>query len=662
MRPVLAAIALAVACAGTAEAARTAPCPGQRGFSCGSLAVPLDRAAPGGEQLRLRYAVQSGAAARRRPLLVALTGGPGQPGVPYATSFALSLDPALSRYRLAVLDQRGTGGSGVLRCPALQRLGAVASLAPDVIGACAGLLGPRRAHFSTRDTVDDLEALRVALGAPSLALMGVSYGTYVAVQYARVHPDTTRALILDSVVGADGVDGFLLDTYARAPRVLREQCASRRCDGITSDPVADVGRLVARLAAAPVAGRVFGSDGRRHATAYAGGDELFNLLLSGDLNPFLQAALPGALAAAARGDDALLLRLRRIADGGRTPTSELSYALNVTTGCEDTRLPYALSTPPARRADALSSSLAALDPGLYAPFDAATVQRTSYAEDCLDWPADVVRAPSTDPLPDVPALLLSGRLDLRTPMENALALAEELPRAQVVRVPGTGHDELDSDITGCAARALSRFVRGRAVGTPCRGRSNAVTVLPRPPRSLDDFVSAPGVGGRRGRALFAVLDTATDARVAVLQRLYAGLPLRGGGLRGGSFAGSDQGTLRLTRYAFLPGLRVTGRLTVDEGDLHGRVRVDGPPGTSGRLRLFADGSAAGRLGGRAVSYGRGRGARAGAARSRGVATRLAVAARQLGCPPWRISSSSAPPPRSTLATWCARSSGARRRG
>jgi hypothetical protein len=50
--------------------------------------------------------------------------------------------------------------------------------------------------------------------------------------------------------------------------------------------------------------------------------------------------------------------------------------------------------------------------------------------------------------------------------------------------------------------------------------------------------------------MFAVLDTVTDARLAALQTLFAGLQVRGGGLRGGSFSAdaSFAGRLRLREY------------------------------------------------------------------------------------------------------------------
>jgi pimeloyl-ACP methyl ester carboxylesterase len=603
---VVAATTLAVTAspAGAQSTPRPRPCPGQEGFTCATLNVPLDHAGAVGGTIALRYAAGRRPPRSRGRVLIALSGGPGQPSIESASSFAISLEPALSRYRLVVLDQRGTGRSGVLRCPEVQRLRSLDAFLPGDVARCAARIGPRRALYSTTDTVLDLEAMRRKLGADKLALMGISYGTHVALQYARAFPQNVDRLILDSVVGPDGPDAFLLDTYRNLPRVLREQCRGSRCDGVTSDPVADVAALVQRLnTGGPLRGAYFDDRGRRRPTLYRNPDELAFLLLAGDLNPFLQAALPGAVAAARRGDTSLLMRLRRIGQGSRTPTSDLSFGLNVTTSCADAPLPYSLATPIEQRAGIAQAALAAIPPALYAPFDGQSVVRTSYVDDCLRWPQDAPKRPYTGPLPDVPALLLGGRLDLRTPIENAQATARQLPRASVVSLRGAGHDSIDSDLTGCIARALDRFIGDRRVGAPCSDRDNGVAPLPRPPRSLGDFRTAPGVGGRRGRALFAVLDTVQDARLTSLQQLYASLPARGGGLRGGRFSGPGDldGALRLRRYAYLAGLRVTGRLNASGSEITGRVSVRGPRGTSGSLRLTANG-VTGRLGGRAVRY------------------------------------------------------------
>jgi pimeloyl-ACP methyl ester carboxylesterase len=586
---------------GSAGAAPTLkPCRGQDEFGCATLPVPLDRTGATPGTVALHYAVQRDGP---RKLLIALSGGPGQSAVSSASSFAISLDPALRLYRLAVLDQRGTGKSGVLECPNLQRLRSLDPTKPQAVANCANRIGPRRAFYTTADTVLDIDALRQALGADKIALMGISYGTHVALQYARAFPEHVDRLILDSIVGPDGPDPFLLDTYRNLPRVLAEQCAHGACRNATKDPVADVGALVRRInASGPLRGDYYDAHGKLRATRYATPDELSFLLIAGDLNPFLQAALPAAISAAVRGDSAPLMRLRRIGQGGATRAADLSVGLNLATGCTDVTLPFPRSAPVADRAAAAQAALAAIPPTDYDPFDGQTVLRTSYLDDCLAWPDDPIRPPFTGPLPDVPALLLGGRLDTRTPLENARATAHELPHATIVALKGSGHDALDSDITGCTAQALARFIDDVAVGHPCLGQDNGVHPTPLPPRSLRDFRSAPGVGGTRGRAVFAVLDTLTDARLSALQALFAGLQVSGGGLRGGSFSGqaSFDGRLRLRGYAFVPGLRVTGSLSTSEGVISGTVRVGGA--ANGTLKVSRRGTVTGVLGGRRVRF------------------------------------------------------------
>ena len=225
-------------------------------------------------------------------------------------------------------------------------------------------------------------------------------------------------------------------------------------------------------------------------------------------------------------------------------------------------LPFPRDAPVADRAAAAQAALAAIPPTDYDPFDAQTVLRTSYVDDCLSWPGDAIRQPFTGPLPDVPALLLGGRLDTRTPLENARATAPRAAALDVVALKGSGHDALDSDITGCTAQALARFIDDVAVGHPCLGQDNGVRPTPLPPHALSDFRSAPGVGGNRGRALFAVLDTVTDARLSALQALFAG------GADAAAAAcvaaatprqASFEGRLRLRSYAFVPGCASAAR-------------------------------------------------------------------------------------------------------
>lgn len=605
VRPAAAALAVAALATASAAPAGAAPLrfhachPSQAAFQCATLRVPLDRGGGTPGTIALHVARQR-RAPRGAGTLVALAGGPGQSNVAFASSYLPTLGPALAHDRLVVLDQRGTGSSGVLNCPRLQD---VHALSPDYTALtreCAALLGPRRAFYSTTDSVDDLEALRVALGADRLAFQGTSYGTWVAAEYARRYPQHTDRLVLDSSIGPDGVDKLLLDSWARLPRILADQCAKGACRGITADPLGDLRALSARLERAPLRGTVVDGRGRRRpATLDAVG--LTALVVAGDLNPHLQAAVPAAVRSALTGDAAPILRLVEPAIGPRLPLRVLSLGLNVATTCEDTRLSYALTTPLEQRPPLMAAALAATPAASLGPFSRAVVEAASVDQQCRDWPQDAARGPVDAPLPAVPTLLLGGTLDIRTPLENDAAVAAQIPGAQLVAVPGNGHDEIDTDLSGCVHRALARFFADRPVGTPCAGVSNEVPPQPVAPRSLAATPPAPGVRGARGRVLAAAVGTVDDVRESLLQVQGAGLAdRRGGGLRGGTWALSGPTGVVLAGARWVPGVAVSGRLSSRLGRYRGSVRVRAPHGLGGRLRLDPRRGLTGVLGGRRV--------------------------------------------------------------
>src|SRR5215210_5036368 len=196
----ISAVAAVLVLAAPAQAALRFKRCGDYGFACARVSVPLDRAGavPGRVSLlveRVRARRRGGA---RLPPLFTLAGGPGQSGTDAFAADALGvLYPAYARRDLIVFDQRGTGRSGVLRCRALERANLLR--AGPAAGACAASLGERRAFYTSRDTTDDIEAIRERLGAEKIALFGTSYGTKVALGYARRYPSHVERLVLDSV-------------------------------------------------------------------------------------------------------------------------------------------------------------------------------------------------------------------------------------------------------------------------------------------------------------------------------------------------------------------------------------------------------------------------------------------------------------------------------
>ena len=588
-RLTMAAVLLALLAAAPAEAKlRWERCPEARGARCARLAVPLDRsgAVPGKVPLRIaRVALGSG----RRGTMMYLSGGPGGAGVLEMVDVLLTVPRLIREFTVLGFDQRGTGRSGLLRCRALERDPRLRSTSAGE--ACARTLGPRRSFYTTPDSVEDIEAIRRELGVRRMTLFGISYGTELALAYARAHPEHVQRLILDSTVDPDDTDPFGLAGFRAMAPTLRALCPDA-CAGLAADPAADLAALVARLRQAPLRGTWYTQTGERRrgsVTPVA----LADLMYDADYNPALRAALPVAVRGALdHGDAALLLRLLRVSDGYavRSPAREFSAARYATV-CEDTPLPWARGTPLDQRAAVARSLALTLPPAAFAPFDAAV----AYADEidlCLRWP-DSTR-PAAAPggaYPAVPTLLLQGEEDLRTPPEASARIAAAIPGAQRVTVPGVGHAIVGADVSGCGARQLLRFVAGRAVRTRCPRVATRVPATTVPPSTFAQVAPRPGLPPKLGRTVGAL-----DATLGFLA--LAGSPAfdsarRGGGLRGGTYRLGARPRLR--GVVVVPGVRVSG------GGAPLRLRVGGSRAAHGAVTVSRSGVLRGRLGGRRVA-------------------------------------------------------------
>jgi pimeloyl-ACP methyl ester carboxylesterase len=473
---------------GASAAISWAPCGDSNVQACGHLTVPLDPtgAVPGAITLAMRR--QRSPVGEAKDAVIALAGGPGQAAIPFTGQFADLLGPILWTRDLIAFDQRGTGLSHPLSCPAFEHLGS-GGPSPGAVAICAGQIGEERDLYTTTQTVTDIEAIRRAGGYEKLVLYGTSYGTKVAEQYAQAYPSHVEALILDSVVTPEGPDALNLSTFAAIPRVLRALCAFKACAHITRDPVGELARLARRLRRHPL--RVRKRHGAVRSVTIGAGDML-GILIEGDLDPRLRVALPAAVHAALAGDSGPLARLVTQAQGdaGSEPESlaeGFDAPLYFTTTCEETRFPFNLAATPAQRLhEALTSIHAAALKRAFAPFSAADAFVLGDIPICARWPyPHGAPSASSSPIPAVPTLILSGAEDLRTPISNALELAAEIPGAHLLVVPYAGHSVLASDPSGCAERALQALFAGRPIGACPNGPPPQFlrpTPLPHPPR------------------------------------------------------------------------------------------------------------------------------------------------------------------------------------
>jgi pimeloyl-ACP methyl ester carboxylesterase len=575
-----------------------APCGKTAGLLCGQVSVPLDRTGqtPGTISLHVEELPST---TFQRGVMFLLAGGPGQGS---ARVFDLSSTGSLSLmrflfpdYTLVAFDDRGTGASGLINCPAFQNSTIVtAEQQTSLVAACAQTIGANRHFYTTADHAEDIEAVRQALGFGTIGLYGVSYGTKLALAYALAHPANVDRLLLDSVLPTSLPDPYSSDVLRAIPATLAAFCADGSCKAATPNFANDVVVLANRIEAKPLQAKVLRPNGTFKSLRMTG-EDLLSTVIGADLNPGLAAELPAAVHSARRGDPRPLVRLFQInSETSLEPAADLSAGLYAATTCDDGLFPWSPDTPIADRPPLLRGAVSALPPGTFGPFGTWGA-RLGTAQLCLGWPSPAGGAPlGAGPLPDVPVLAVSGGFDMRTPTASAVAVASLFPQGRVLVVPGVGHSVLGADFSLCSQTAVRNWSVGGTVPSSCpRGRP---LVAP-----LGPFPAAKARLSPAGTAA-AVAATIREAVAAWLQVGLSPHPLTLAGLYAGKIAPGADG-FRLTRYAIAPGVELTGALKLVRGALpftvEGTVRVAGSAAAAGTLTV-ASSKVSGLLGGRAV--------------------------------------------------------------
>lgn len=424
---------------------------------CGTLEVPEDRARPGGRRLSLAIAVVPSSARRPEadPVYV-LAGGPGQAIRELFPILAPAFAPLAAARDLVLVDQRGTGGSGRLACPALdapEHVLADPARELRALAACARSLPADLSRYRTDDFVADLEAVRGALGHERVNAIGFSYGTRAALAWLRAHPERIRALVLDGVVPFEMAVGAHFDEDGRrALDLLLARCAAdAACAARAGSAGEALDALGARLTARPERVRTRHPLTGAPLEASFGADALRAVTTALLYQAETAAVLPVMLLAAAAGD------LGPLAAQGVGATADLeaglSRPLQLSVLCAED-VPFFGATPAVAGAARL--------PGRSA--------RRAFAEACSAWPVPAVPADWRAPVrSDVPALLLSGEADPVTPPRWAERLVKDLPGARHLVLPGQGHGVF---ARGCVPRLVAEFIdagSAAALDTACAG-------------------------------------------------------------------------------------------------------------------------------------------------------------------------------------------------
>ena len=426
---------------------------------CGVLKRPLDPARPDGTQIDLHVVVIPALARQKLPdPIFFFAGGPGQSAIELAGVIEHLTSRLGARRDLVLIDQRGTGHSAPLKCDtpaaeealarAFDRSRAIAAL-DDCRVALQKLPWGDLRFYTTTIAMADTDAVREALGADRINLLGVSYGTRASLEYMRAYPTHVRRVMIDGVAPPDMVlpDTDDVDADAALAALFRDCAAEKAC--AQAHPVLDRTwqRLLASLPkpidfVGPITGEM------RHATLTR--EALHALVRPGLYSPTVGAVLPYAIDQAAAGHFEPLLAFSfsglDLADG------------------EHFSVICAEDAPRMAPANGSSSDEGA---------------RAMYRDACAHWPrGDVPAAFYTIPRSAAPVLLLSGGIDPVTPPRHAERVAKALgPNARSVVVANNGHN-----VTGiaCMRDAVFHFINAatdaeaQAVDTSCAAK------VPRP--------------------------------------------------------------------------------------------------------------------------------------------------------------------------------------
>lgn len=414
---------------------------------CGKLRRPLDPSAPKGAQVDIHVAVLPALARNKKPdPVMLLAGGPGQSAIGLAGMMSRQMARVLNRRDVVLVDQRGTGRSAPLQCPEGLPTRPVRDWVDPAVEAaelarCRETLqalphGDLR-QYTTSVAMADLEAVRQALGAPRVNLVGASYGTRAALEYLRQFPQAVRRVVIDGVAPPDMAlpQAFSTDNQKALDALLAACEGDARCRGRYPRLRAQWAGLLDSLPRAAVVTHPL--TGAAESVTLTR-DTVLGLVRMPLYVPGLAAGLPHAIVEASAGRFGPLVGLASAMSTSRGGEFRLAMGLHLSVVCAED-LPRLGSTDDRPGAD----------------FGASAAQR--YERLCADWPRGAVPAGfyQIGPAP-VPVLVLSGGVDPVTPPRHGERVSALLgAKARHVVVPQAGHGVMG---IGCMRDVVYRFV------------------------------------------------------------------------------------------------------------------------------------------------------------------------------------------------------------
>jgi len=405
-----------------------------------------------------------------------LAGGPGQSAIELAGPIKRLLARLGNRRDVILVDQRGTGRSAPLKCDEPAPTSTVLeqihpALQAGRLGECRQALmklphGDLR-HYTTRLAAADLDAVRQALGAAQVNLVGVSYGTRVALDVLRQFPTTVRRVVLDGVAPPDMVlpQASATDTQATFDALFAACRAEAVCHARYPALRDDWNSLLSSL---PRPAQLPHPLTGKSESVTLTRDMLLTMVRVPLYMPVLASALPAAIHDAALGNFVPLVGLAAAVGGARK--GAVAQGMHFSVICSE-------DVP--RTAG----------PGAPAAADFGEGLAPLYRAVCKDWPrADITADFYSLPRSPAAVLLLSGGLDPVTPPRHAERVALSLGAlARHEVVPNAGHGLLS---LACVRDGVFRFIDAPNDAEALQVPMDCAQGIPRP-AAFVPFAAAP---------------------------------------------------------------------------------------------------------------------------------------------------------------------------
>ena len=391
----------------------------QRAAECATIPVPETRGRQSSRTIDLNVVVLKAPAPSAADPVLFFAGGPGQGAATLAPGLARELDAVAPDRDIILVDQRGTGRSHPLTCE-----GGFRVVEPDrreELRQCRDAL--RRVadldHYGTDASADDAADVVRALGYQRVHVVGVSYGTRLALRLMARRPDLVRTAVLRAIAphGFNILGDGRKHAEDALARVFDDCRADAACHGAFPEAATDLRSLRARLRSTP--------------------DPISTSLLDRTLYALMLSTptrliIPWVTHTSLKGDTSTLARTAASIDAIYQTVAIGQY---LSTVCSE-------DAPYLRADDKRSSGN---------EFDAGTRLITAA---CETWAVSRAPQPRRTRLPQ-PTLIVSGEIDPAMPAvvgENAL---RDFARGTHIVLPATAHGPM---FPGCATDAAKSFI------------------------------------------------------------------------------------------------------------------------------------------------------------------------------------------------------------